>query len=101
MRIYSIDFQQFLKLTRQYDSTEADRFVCYWDTPQAYYLEYPVVSNAGASMGYVLRSKIRKRDVFEFVRSQVPSEPLDEKLALCYFEAQYLSHYKRVIRALK
>ena len=96
-RVYEIDFRQFLEWVKVSVSLEAERFVCYWESPGGYVLEYPAVNNSNVSMGFVLHSEVPKGTVIDFVRSQASLKDVNEPQALRYFESQYLAGFTRVL----
>ena len=89
MPVYLIDFETMLKYTTE--KTTEDHRGLYWETSSQFVIEYPVMNNAGQSMGFVFRCEVDKINLKTALTSLDPVASIETlDAAIKAFENMYL-----------
>jgi len=94
---YLIGFDEMVRVTSE-KSTDEQRGI-YWETETQFVIEYPVINNAGQSMGFVFRCELNKMDLKNLLLRLSPGlEDVELEYAIRVFEGSYLTHFYKVVR---
>ena len=93
---YLISFEEMLKVTSEVSTS--DQRGLYWETESQFVIEYPVINNAGQSMGFVFRCELNKLELQGFLIKLLPGiSGVDLWTSIQVFENEFLSRFKKVL----
>ena len=94
--VYLVSFEEINRVTSEV-TTDEQRGL-YWETETQFIIEYPVVNNAGQSMGFVLRCELNKMSLKNYLLSLDPQiTGMELETAIRVFENTYLQRFKKVL----
>lgn len=94
--VYLIPFEDMLRFTSEVSSKEQRGL--YWETESQFVIEYPVINNAGQSMGFIFRCELSKSNLQALLLRLSPGiSGTDLETSIHVFETEFLSRFKKVL----
>lgn len=97
--VYLVSFEEIYRVTSEVSTS--DQRGLYWETESQFVIEYPVINNAGQSMGFVFRCELSKIGLQALLLRLSPGiSGVDLETSIKVFETEFLSRFKKVLGKL-